>query len=61
MNEDQAGNVSAGTVDRRRPHVPRRMSAPRAGNLPDSAHGAKRFQVAPSSPMMSTFGDATGR
>ncbi len=60
MNDDHAGSVSAGTVERSVPHVPRRMSAASAGKRPASAHGAKRSQVAPSSPMISTFGDATG-
>src|SRR5262245_47979181 len=52
MNDAQAGRVSAGTVERSGPQVPRAMRRARCGRRPSRAHGARRRQVAPSSPMM---------
>ena len=50
MNDDQAGSVSAGTVERRVPQLPRAISAARCGRRPLATLGAKHAPRGPVEP-----------
>src|SRR5512147_1317771 len=56
MNDDQAGNVTGGTVERSTPCAPRARSAASVGMSPASRNGRARSHVAPSRPMIAITG-----
>src|SRR6187399_2916636 len=56
MNDDQAGNVTGGIVDRNTPWAPACWSAASTGISPASRSGPARSHVAPSRPMIAITG-----
>src|SRR6185369_12608594 len=56
MNDDQAGNVTGGVVERSTPAAPRATSAASAGISPAASHGRAKSHVAPSRPMIAITG-----
>ena len=54
MNDDQAGKVTGGTVERSGAHSPRSIMRARFGNLPAATMGWITSKVAPSRPTTSS-------